>query len=414
MAAVAAAMETGVGMIRSRRGRVRLTGGGTRFAGALVAAMSVVSGTAEASPGNAAEEPFTRVRPYNLSSHLPSFFRELLTGRVWVYQRRGEPAAVFFGGDGRLQGCWLRKDGSGFVRSHESMRWRIGTPSGMSNLQIAWATEEGPRYYRMVVIYDGRTGRFHGERFSTTRLAWYVARDGWLQETWPAALAERCAGLGIDPDIPVNRAQKKLDFEDLKRNAAPVVKHPGWERSFFGATGLGASGGKPTVTLEEALAARRAGHGKISIGMSGDRWVPVVWERYAELWKVDENDDVLDLAITRRTPDGSIVLLRWEKSGVINSYHMGYPLPMVVTERRHSAFEMMDALAAGGKPVLLVDGKGERREHVFAEGGGVRAGGVAGEWWISRGAVVVKTPSAEERYPWRDVAGASGWKRDAR
>ena len=380
--------------------------------GAVAAACCVVLssfGAASAEPS----EPFTRVRPYNLSSHPPEFFRELLKDRVWIYERNGRPAAMFLGEDGRVGGCWSKRDRSGFAKPYASMRWRIGTPGGISNFETNWATPEGPRHFRMVLIYDGKTGGLHGERFSTKRLSWLVSRDGWLQEGWPAVFVEKCGKPSGKPDVPVNEAQDTLDLEALRKNARRVVEPPGWKRSFPGATGLAKSGGKPTLTLEEILAVRDRAHGKISIGMSGQRWVLVAWQRYSEVWKVDENDNVLDLGITRRTPDGTVSLLRWEKSGRINSSFIGYPMPMVITDRRHSAFEMMDRLAGSGKPVMLSDSNGNRREHVFDRNGSVRVSGTRGEWFISRGAVVVKTVSGEERYPWRDVAEASGWTRNA-
>ncbi len=360
------------------------------------------------------EEPFTRVRPYNLSSHLPEFFREVLKNRVWVYERNGSPAVMFLAEDGSVEGCWSRSSGLRFVKAHGSMRWRIGTPAGISNFETSWATPEGLKYYRMVLIYDGETGGLHGERFSTRDLSWYVSREGWLQEGWPAVFVEKCGEVSGIPEISVNAAQDTLDFEALRRNAKRVVEPPGWTRSFPGATGVGKSGGKPTLTLEEVLAHRAAGHGKVAIGMSGDRWVGVVWENYAELWKVDSEDEIVDMAITRRTPDGSVVLVRWEKSGMINSYHIGYPIPMVVTNRLHSSFEMMNQIGASKKPVTLTGSRGNRREHVFDREGGVRVSGAPGEWFISRGSIVVKTDTGEERYPWRDVAEASGWTRNAR
>lgn len=390
-----------------------MSGGYRRLFFAAVVVVCAVGVWGGGKSADARDEPFTRVRPYNLSSHLPEFFKGLLKNRVWVYERNGSPAGMFFRPDGGVEGCWLRRDGAGFVRSLRGMGWRVGTPSGISNIDIFWPTAEGFRHYRMVLIFDGKSGSLHGERFSTEKLSWYVARRGWLQEEWPALFVEKCGKLGVDPGLPINEKQNGLDFGEFGKHAKPVVEPQGWELSFPGATGLGASGGKPTLSLEETLKHRRAGHGKIAIGMSGDRWVGVAWERYAELWKVDENDDIVDLAITRRTPEGSIVLLRWEKSGVINSYHIGYPIPMVVTDRKHSAFAMMEQLALEKKSVALADGSGTLHEHVFAEDGSVRIGETVGEWFISRGAVFVKTASGEQRYPWRDVANAAGWKRDA-
>ena len=169
---------------------------------AAVMLLGVYGGAVEAV--KAVEEPFTRVRPYNLSSHLPEFFRDLLSDRVWVFKRRGAIAAIYFAKSGELFGCWKSKGRSRFERSRSDMRWKIGTPSGISNLEISWGTPEGLKFYRMVMIYDGKTGRLHGERFRTSDRRWWVARDGWVQRSWPKVLADKCPGLLLPWDIALD------------------------------------------------------------------------------------------------------------------------------------------------------------------------------------------------------------------
>ena len=356
-----------------------------------------------------AEEPFTRVRPYNLSSHLPEFFRDLLSARVWVFERRGSIGAVYFDPKGAVFGCWLRNDGSGFERSRRGMRWKIGTSTSRSNLEISWPTAEGLRYYRMVIVYDGVTGRFHGERFSAQERKWRVVRDGWVQATWPRVLAEGCQGLVLPWELAANEGQTLAEPADARDRSRAVLKHPGWKRSFPGAVGLGAVRGKPTLTLGEMEAARQRAHGKISIGMSGGKRVVVAWPTYTEVWSVDEQDEIIDLAITRRVGDGSVALVRWEKSGRINSYHIGYPYPLIATDRLHSAFKMMDDLAAAQKTVFLKASGIDAGDYVFSADGGVRGPAGAGAWWLSRGAVFLKVGEKVIDVPWRQFARLSGW-----
>ena len=356
----------------------------------------------------AAEEPFTRVRPYNLSSHLPAFFRDLLSGRVWVYKRRGAIAALYFAKDGQLFGCWKSKDRPRFQRSLSSMRWKIGTPNGISNLEINWATPEGLRFYRMVIVYDGKSGRFHGERFRISDRRWFVARDGWVQRSWPKVLAAQCRGLLLPWDLAIDGRQVSTDFEAAKSMATPVRKHPGWRLSFPGATGLGASGGNPTLTLAEVIAIKEAAHGKISIGMSGERRVSVAWPDYTEVWALDENDNIVDLAKSRRIRDGSIMVGRWERSGRINSYHIGYPFPLVITDELHPAFRMMDDVVAKGAPIALQTAALDEGSYVFLRDGAVRGPAGAGKWWLSRGAVYLKFGERETNFGWKQFAVLAG------
>lgn len=373
--------------------------------GAAVLGGSIISVT----PVGGAEEPFTRVRPYNLSSHLPEFFTQLLGGRVWVFQRRGAPAAVYLAKNGDVVGCWLRADNSGYVRSREGMKWGIGTPNSRLNFEVSWPTSEGLRYYRMVVIYDGKSGRFHGERFNFKAKKWRVARDGWIQESWPRSLKDRCPGLLLPWDLKIEEDQRSLDWAATKSRANPVKRFPGWESSFPGATGLGASGGQPTLTLEEVVAIKAGAHGKISIGMSGDRRVAVAWPDYTEVWAVDGNDNIIDLATSRRIRDGSIMVGRWERSARINSYHIGYPFPLIVTDRFHPAFRMMQELGSESRRVSVPWSEGLERTFAFMRGGKTESRGETGKWWISRGQVFVEAGGEKKSFPWRAFAKLAGW-----
>ena len=206
--------------------------------GAAVLGGSIISVT----PVGGAEEPFTRVRPYNLSSHLPEFFTQLLGGRVWVFQRRGAPAAVYLAKNGDVLGCWLRADNSGYVRSREGMKWGIGTPNSRLNFEVSWPTSEGLRYYRMVVIYDGKSGRFHGERFNFKAKKWRVARDGWIQESWPRSLKDRCPGLLLPWDLKVEEDQRSLDWAATKSRGEPGQEVSGMGEIVSGRDGSGGVG----------------------------------------------------------------------------------------------------------------------------------------------------------------------------
>lgn len=355
------------------------------------------------------KNPYYRVRPYNLSSHTGEFFRELLANRVWVFRFRGSPAAMYFRKGGAVEGCWLSRDHSRFVRSRVGMGWRVGTPMGPGNLEINWPTSEGMNHYRMVIIYDPRSGKFHGERFGTEKRRWKVARSGWLQESWPAALKAVCKSTNIPWDLAIDERQNSLDWATIKAAANPVKNYPGSEMSFPGAVGLAASGGKPVMTVEEAFALRKKAHGMISIGMSGNKRVVVARPDYTELWAIDENGDISDIARSERVEGGTITLVRWERSGKINSYYVGYSFPLIVTEKRHAAFEMMRMLVDTGKEISLKRDDGETVSVRFLKGGVLRSGTGDGKWWIGRGLVNLRSKGWEKSYPWKPFAKTAGW-----
>ena len=79
--------------------------------------------------------------PSNISSHLPEFFRDLLTDRVYVYERREAPAAMYFAKDGTYYACWLHSDGR-YVRVHDDATWTIGTSA--RTFQLSWAHIPSP------------------------------------------------------------------------------------------------------------------------------------------------------------------------------------------------------------------------------------------------------------------------------
>ena len=344
-------------------------------------------------------------RPQNLSSHSPDFFRDLLSGRVWVANPGGRAAAAYFGKDGHVKRCYWSNARRAFAFNRGELRWRIGTPNGRSNLEIAWVTGEGEKFWRVVLIYDRETGRLHGERFNRKTRSWYVSRDGWIQEGWPAALRNACDGLGLPWDLATVSEQDSLDFEAMRRNAEPVTRFPGSEFSYPGATGLGDSGGKPTMTMEQIEAEAGRSHGTIREKAGGGRFVGVrgesgVWE----LWGLNEDGDVVDIGSMRPGRDGTAMEVRWEGSGETASLRVGYPIPALWTGRLYAAFAMMRDLAAAGVPVT-VDGA----SYVFSPDGGVVRAGETGRWRLSRGELHVEFGSGAKSWPWRAFAGKAGW-----
>ena len=354
----------------------------------------------------AAGQDGPRLRPQNLSSHAPEFFRELLSGRVWVFERDGRAAATYFGKDGSVKGCAWPRQMKGYVPYRSDTRWRIGTPSGRSNLELNWPGSEGLAWSRRVIVYDRETGRFHSEKFNTRIRAWYVDRDGWIQDGWPGAFRNACNTLTLPWDLATVSEQDSLDLASLEKNAPKVTHLPGSEFSYPGATGVGDSRGKPTMTIEEVVEERRRTHGMIRLRNIGGRSVGV--DRpggIRELWLLDDNDDVVDVATIRPIEDGSYMRIRWEKTGQTATPRVGYPVPAMSTGKLHPAFAMMRDLAEAGRSVAV-----EGAEYVFSPDRKVVRAGEAGEWWLSRGEVHVKFGSEVRKWPWRVFAERTGWQ----
>ena len=373
-----------------------------RYFVAAVLAVALTGPALEA----AAQQDRPLPRPQNLSSHLPEFFRELLGGRVWVANLWGRPVAGYFGKDGLVKRCYWSNAKKSFVFNRGELRWRIGTPNGRSNLEVGWVTREGERFWRVVLIYDRETGRLHGERFNRRTRSWYVARDGWIQDGWPAVFRNACHDLVLPWDLATVAEQDSLDFEHMRRNASPVVRFPGSQFSFPGATGLGDSKGKPTMTLEEVAEEERRAHGTIRVKAQGGRIVGIrprsgiVWE----LWELDDNDDVIDIGSIGVVGVGSVARVRWEKSGRTAHLRVGYPIPALSIGRLHPAFAMMRDLAER-RAAVTVDGT----EYLFASDGRVTGAGGTGEWWLSRGQVHVTVGARTRNWPWRVFARRVGW-----
>lgn len=220
-------------------------------------------------PAGAVERPegWVPPRPMNYTSHGIAFMRELLAGRVWVFQAqapqpeyRSVGAYAFFP-DGSLSKCLGRKLRNGIEawRPSSGARWWVERqPIGAMLAQTDPATKPGP--YATPAFYDPKTGRLHTESNSKTTNAvrkptWIVLADGWVQEGWPAAFLGPCAGLPLPQGMAIEHRQTELDWRAM-RTAAPdaiVREFPGSGMTSPGRTGLGRTHGGPTVSSRATL-----------------------------------------------------------------------------------------------------------------------------------------------------------------
>ena len=378
-----------------------------RAASKLAAALAVPITVAAAPACLATETPRLPKSLINLSSHSAEFLEDLLTGRVWVYQRHGAPAVAYFGADGAFQNCSLRRDKTGYRFSGGGWEWQIGSPRNKTSLQVT--VSPSGRKYRMVVIYTPETGRFHAEQYFKRSRGWRIVHDGWVQDALPAVMETYCHNLRAIPGLEIDPSQTELDWSAFARTAKPVRNHPGHELGYIGATGIAASDGKPTMTPEQVIAVERRMQGVIGITPRERRVVGVRTPDRREIWLIDAHDDLKDVGIVNPVPGRDISVVRWKGSTSDYSFRTRYPIPIRPTPRRHPAFRMTDELAASARPVTLDHPAASRAAFVFSPGGMVASGSTTGTWWISTGEIRLRIAGKTEGYPWRDFAKAAGW-----
>ena len=358
------------------------------------------------------------------SSHEAAFFRDLLTGRVWVYQMmsaaspsiRDYGSAAYFDADGRVTIC--TSTGSGAIDN--SGRWRVVPSARFVALfnYLAPGEEPDPAQVRSHVplFYDGETGQLHSEKWVADD-TWQVFLRGWVQESWPAGLAAICPELSPRA-LPVNRNQASTVFWKLMRedSAAPVRAFPGFERAIPGATGLAASGHQPTLSAE-ALRAWLAENNGMVVRGGPIRYVLALGPRGDEVWLLQgESDEIADTIELIPSEDGYGVVLQFTKAPVRLSYRLGYPLGMASTGERYGAMALTDWLVARGELVPLPFMDRENVGFRFLRDGGLRVatrGGVeiGGEWWWSRGLLHVRVDGigSVNTFEWRALAQHVGW-----
>ena len=381
--------------------------------------------------------------PPNYSSHGASFFEDLLRDRIWLYERpnaaeardRGLVWGVHHAADGTAMAC-IRLDGTWQVRTG---RWRV-VPSprfrALYNYQEA-GTEPDPGHVEghVPVFYDPGTGRLHSE--SAGERGWFVLSLGWVQESWPLALKEACAGLDLPAGLPVNERQTSVLMEEavaqdpaaalrtgpgrsygpgsspaLGRSPVPGnAPVPGSELRAPGSTGLGLAAGAPTVTGDELARFLLANDGFVLESPAGVRVVLALGPERDELWRLDAGDDVSDTAVLLPTADGTGIAVQWERLPRRQDYRVGDPFPLLPTGERYAAHLLLDRLIEADRPVALPLGEPGELSVRFASDGTLRAAAVdgsvsGGRWRWSRGDLHVALDGAPETsaYPWRALA----------
>ena len=358
------------------------------------------------------------------SSHEAVFFRDLLTERVWVYQNLTEPllsarlygAAAYFHKDGRLTVCTAWESGG----VDHSGRWAVVPSENFVALYnyLAPGQKPDPKQVRghVPIFYDAETGRLHSEDWVSDD-TWQIFLSGWVQESWPAAMADACPEL-TPAGVPVNEKQGSAILSKLMSDdpQAPLRGFPGSERVVPGARGLAAYDHQPTYPAEELRAWLAANNGMVVKG-GVVRYVLALGSRGDEVWLLKkDSDEVVDKIVLTPSEDGNGVILQFEKTQMRLLYRLGYPLGMLSTGERYGAMAMMDRLVESSESVALPFMDRESVGFRFLADGGLRVGTlsgaeIGGEWWWSKGMLHLQVEGidAVNTFEWRALASHVGW-----
>lgn len=373
----------------------------------------------------AASEASAQSGPPNYSSHDAAFFTELLSDRVWLYERpnaaraadRGPVWAVRHAADGTAQAC-IHLDGAWQARTG---RWRVVSSPRFRALynyqEEGTAPDPGHAKGHVPVFYDPETGRLHSE--STGDSNWFVLSLGWVQESWPRALMDACPDLDLPAALPVNGRQTSTLMEEAVAQdpEAALRAAPGSELHAPGSTGLAMSAGAATVSAAELARFLADNDGYVLESPAGTRLVLALGAERDELWRLDEDGSVVDTAVLLPSADGvpgrspAGIAVQWERLPRRQDYRLGDPFPLRPTGERHGAFLLTDRLVAAARPVALPFGEHGDVALQFHDGGRVTAqaaggGDIGGRWHWSRGHLHVALDGIAETvaWPWRGLA----------
>ena len=375
-----------------------------------------------------AEDASGQSGPANYSSHDAAFLTELLSDRVWLYER---PNATRAADRGLVWGVHHAADGSAHACFHLDGEWQAGTgrwrvvPSprfrALYNYHDA-GTEPDPGHVKghVPIFYDPGTGRLHSE--SVGEGAWFVLSLGWVQESWPQALKEACPDLDLPAGLPVNANQTSALMEEAVAQDpdAALRSHPGSELHAPGSTGLALAGGNPMVTAAELGRFLAANDGHVLESPAGTRLVLALGAERDELWRLDEHGHVVDTAVLMPAAGGAGIVAQWERLPRRLEYRLGDPFPLQPAGERYGAMRFTDRLVAAGRPVALPFGDRGDIPLRFRVGGAATAedihgGELGGRWRWSRGHLHVSVDGMAETlaWPWRDLARHLGTSPDA-
>ncbi len=333
-----------------------------RLLGLTIAAATLVSCVAHGQqPSMAGLPPEIRELPYwkvfrNPSSHSPDFFRRLKFGRVFVHEYIPGGSGLAIGElvreDGQISQCFpADRRGREYFFGHGKIDIKTGSV-GAARI-LTWQGRQGGS----VMFYRRATGDLRLEHLLPHKdpHKWQreVFRSGWVQDSWPRAMADACPKIRLPEGMEINERQTSRDLSELRRQDpdAPIRNFPGSRLTGPGRTGLARSGGKPTTTAAEVEAFLAAQEGSV-LRWNGHGWVWVRSGDREEVWRVQGGpsygERFFDVV---RSDDGSRITIQFPTRDQV--YMVGYPFPYLPTGHRHPAFQLTDKLIAHPYPRTL-------------------------------------------------------------
>lgn len=369
------------------------------------------------------KRPYWRVfRSY--SSHSSAFFKEFLFGRVFVHAHRNDLALVsaeVVHDDGRTSLCAAWSGRGGKYHSTETGNLVIGVHSTGASRDV---TAQG-KLHTALMFYDPETGVMEvgGLLFNRDEDSrrWSIRRTGWVQESWPRAMAEACPDIQLPDGMRINEKQTSRKLAALLRQdpSAPIRSFPGSEHTGPGRVSLVPTEGGPTTTNEEIAAFMEANEGNIMLSATEKPYVfSGGWrEGKTEIWRLAPVGVILGYGTAERITDPtgqewSVSTIQGLKHKVY--YPVGWPLPLLPTGYRHAAFQITDRLIEAGAPVVLPWMPAEWKDFTFRADGTVRARRADGgpdrisDWHWTEGRLWVVLDGNREAPGWEDVVDLLG------
>ena len=316
----------------------------------LLAGAALASCTAHGQSKKLDPKVYVNYTPYS-----EAFYENLFSDRVWIFHSptrrtyRNVPQFMIFRSDGqrlRCTGRWRTRYKLGWI-GDKLAKWSIIRRGLGTVVRYDYKQKSTYGYF----FYDPETGTTAIDLFRSD-VGWTRGATGWVQDTWPRALADACPNLKPPAHFRINEKQTSLKFDELRRQDpdAPIRNFPGSHLTAPGRTGLGASGGRPTTTREEVLTFLRAQEGDVVTSPSGTGYVFSLEGRQSEVWRIA--DDGGDTKFGTLRDEGDWVFVEVPGQPALK-YPVGYPVPVLPTGHRHTAWQLTDELIAKGEPVAL-------------------------------------------------------------
>ena len=245
------------------------------------------------------------------SGYAPETIRQMLTDKVFVLKgpRGIWTAARYFRPGGGNDYCSLATDGR--IQNSRGT-WTVGADSrDRATYQLATVNKRGRLY---VPHYDPESGELKFRR-RDGRGGWVTGMRGWLQESWPKSMAERCPGLAAG--VPVDERQTGTTLAELRRQtpdaalkglATPLPPPAGKQSSapasgVSSGSGMASAGGAVDAPLPELTDEDRAG--LVAMGVP-ERMLPAFEDQAItpELWArlLEKGFTVEDIAAEASAP----------------------------------------------------------------------------------------------------------------